>query len=330
MRAAWVAVLVCSSVAVGEPLSSPAHVKLKSTARPLLGGQVEALLPVDMQPEPVEATNSAGVAPSYRDEERYSLDLDDVHFTMVAYETYALIGTDFKAGVVADLKTQGENLRGAKPEKLPLAQPLVGYEVLPTVPKSSYDARTLVYAAYVGNPDATVQVLAFYISPDGLPSAKAWVALARRMATSIVLGKHPLDGKAGEHRLEDIAVTTPDGWAASTQLGPETTPVIVLELRKIVPLGKEGAACSLQWGGTSASVPNATTTSSVDAKMLGESVKWAEWTAGGREFAQVVLPRASRQTDMVVTCTAPTRGDLSSSLRVFETLHFFDRSSRAR
>jgi hypothetical protein len=53
------------------------------------------------------------------------VELDDVHFTMIAYETYASIGIDFKAGLVADLKAQGENLRGAKRAKLPLAEPLI-------------------------------------------------------------------------------------------------------------------------------------------------------------------------------------------------------------
>jgi hypothetical protein len=187
MRAAWVALLVGSSVALAEPLPSPAHLKLRGTARPLLGDQLKVLLPVDMQPEPVDATNSAGVRPSYRDEDRYSLELDDVRFTMIAYETYASIGTDFKAGVLADLKTQGENLRGAKLEKLPLEKPLLGYEVLPM-----------------------------------------------------------------------------------------------------------------------------------------------EWSEGGHEFARVVLPRASRHSDMVVTCTAPNRADLSPSLHLFDTLHFFDRAQRAR
>jgi hypothetical protein len=330
MRRAWLALLVGSSIALAEPLSSPAHVKLRSAATPLLGDQIKALLPADMQPEPVEATTSAGVRPSYREEDRYSLELDDVHFTMIVYETYASIGTDFKAGVVADLKTQGENLRGAKLNKLPLAPPLIGYEVLPVVPKSSYDAGTLVYAVYVGNPDATVEVLAFYLAPEGLPYAKAWVALSRRISTSVVLGKHPVDGKAGEHRLGDIAVTTSDGWAASTQLGPESSPVIVQQLRKIVPLGKDGPACSLQWGGMSEPVPSATTTSGVAAKVLGENVTWTEWTESGREFGRVVLPKASRHSDMVVTCTAPNHDDLSVSRRMFETLHFFDRSQRAR
>lgn len=330
MRAAWVALLIGSSVALGEPLSSPAHLKLRSVARPLLGDQIEAVVPVDLQPELVEATNSAGVRPSYREEDRYALELDDVHFTMIAYETYASIGTDFKGGVAADLKTQGENLRGAKLERLPVEQPLIGYEVLPVVPKSSYDARTFVYAAYLANPNATVQVLAFYISPEGLPSAKAWIALSRRISTSVVLGKHPLDGKAGEHRLGDIAVTTPDGWAGSTQLGPEAAPVIVQQLRKIVPLGKDGPACSLQWGGALTPIPPDASTTSVDAKVLGTNVAWTKWTASGREFARVELPRGSRQSDIVVTCTAPSHDDLDLSTRLFETLHLFDRSHGGR
>lgn len=326
MRGVWLAVMAAPVAALAGP-TSPAQLPLQGKPAPLLCGQIELSIPVDMVDEPVTA-NSLG--PCWNDHQRFALQLDDVRLVMAVYETYGTIGADFKKGIAADLKTQGENLKGATIRNLSVTKPLVASEVLPKIPKASFDANNIIYVAYVGNPNATVEVLAFYLPPGALPHAEAWIALARRISSSVVVGKDPitgagvasrfvfLDGKAGDPRRTRLVVTTPEGWTGSRS---STSTGLTFDLRKLVPLGTEGPSCSFHQDYTQ---PRADTIPSnavaVPGNLLGDTVRWSEWSDSNGTFTQVSAPPAERYPWLEISCHAKNNVEIIELRRMVETL----------
>src|SRR5688500_1904599 len=146
---ATIALTVFSAAAADTRPGSPSQLELQRTATQILGGQLELSLPSAMKLESVERILTANVKPSWRDEVKGSLEFDGARFTMMAFETYASMGANFRAAVISDLSTQGVDVARADIKKLAVAKPFVGYEVVPKLPKSSLDAHVLIYGAYV-------------------------------------------------------------------------------------------------------------------------------------------------------------------------------------
>jgi hypothetical protein len=283
---------------------------------------------MDMVDEPA-ASNSIG--PCSQDQQRFALQLDDVRLVMVVYETYGTVGADFKKGIIADLKTQGDNLKAATMHELNVTKRLVAYEVLPKIPKTSFDANNLVYVAYIGNPNATVEVLAFYLPPEALPYSGPWIALARRISSSVVVGKSPVKGagaasshvfverEPGNHRLTYLVMTTPEGWAGSHTSSVPTG--INFDLRKLVPLGAEGPSCSLH---RDFHQPRANRAPSdavvVTGNLLGETVRWSEWSDSSGTFTDVSVPAGDRLPSVEVSCRANNKVEIAAMRKMIETL----------
>jgi hypothetical protein len=314
MRVTCVAALFVPAIALAEAVTSPADVTLRTSPTSLLSDQVQALLPIEMKVEP---------GPTTTDETRYSLQFEDMKLTMVAYETSASMGSDFRAAVAADLKTQGDNLVGAKLSKLAVKSPLEGYEALPRLPDSTDEAHTLIYAAYVGSPTATVQVLAFYVSPEALPYVHAWIALARRITTSVALGKEPIGVKTWVHPFAgSFIVAIPPGWVERPRVKMGAT---ILPLRAIAPLGQRGASCEMQVGAADTPDPDGGDATIVHGSFSGEAVDWIEWAT---EDGASMRARVSRGL-VTLTCRA-TRSDELPALRArLRALKIADRRQRA-
>ena len=322
-----IALGLLSSVGFADRISqSPVHLKLSTTTTRVLGGQLEITLPREMQLDQVERLTSLGVKPSWRDEQRRTLELGDSRLVMIAYETYASIGADFRAAVSADLGTQGVDPARATIQKLVLARPLVGFEVVPRLPRSSLDAHVLIYAAYIGRVDGTVQVVAFYLSRSALPYTLPWTSLCRRIVNSATVGPHPIDQTAGDRRLGGmLIVTTPAGWATSMQIGAGAGPVAVHQLHQVAPLGTKPLSCVLQLGGEHEARANvATRIASLSGKLLNRAITWSEWSDSEGTVTEVAAERAWKGLPVLIRCRAPEMRQLPPTRKVIETLRLDD------
>jgi hypothetical protein len=321
--AAVVAVLVLgTSVGVADRTSeSPAHLRLGSRPRSLLGGQLAFALPADMKITEPDKPLSTGVLPASEDEVRATLEHENARFVLMAYETNASVGTKFRSGVLADLRAQGIDVTGAKIQKLALPDQLLGFEVVPKLPRTTLDASVLVYAAYIATVDGTVQLLAFYISTDALPFARAWTGLARKIATSATLGRRRLDTTAGDRRIvrtlvdRTFVITTPAGWMVASQIGTDRDPLAVHQLRQIVPLGEKASTCALRIGRAQAAEAG-----TISGTILNTKVMWNELSDVGGPSTHTTAQQAWRDYDLDVTCRAPDQEQLPALRTMVESL----------
>src|SRR5262245_7564988 len=122
--AVTLAALAAPSIAMAD---APADKKLSQTRTSLLGDHLTIALPADMKIAPRRASIMSAEN-SGEDETRAMLDDGKARFVMMAYELYALGGTDVKATVEADFKRGG--YAGAL-EALALPKPLVGFATTP-------------------------------------------------------------------------------------------------------------------------------------------------------------------------------------------------------
>jgi hypothetical protein len=245
---------------------------------------------------------------------------------MLAFETYSAMGKTFRSDVAVDLQSQG--VRASRIRKLALRAPLAGFEVVPKIPKSSLDASTFIYGAYIGARDGTVQVLAFYLSRGALPHARPWTSLARRIARSVTPGKSPIELDAGEKRLSRVfRIVTPAGWTSTTQLGAKIDPVAIFQLRRVAPsLLTRAPSCALQLSGTG-KVPPATSTATATfaSNVLGQDVTWTAWKDASGATMTTTLERVVwHSLPLHISCTAPEREQLDEMRDMIGTLRQID------
>jgi hypothetical protein len=305
-------------------LSMTAHAepKLATTPTPVLSDHLTLSLPQGMR---IEARGHSIMAAdaSAEHETRGVLDVGKGRFVMMAYELFAAPGADFKASVNASLKAEGVT---ATLESLAIPAPLVGFGAAVTT--TGKDDANLIYMAYVASGDHSVQMLAFYVNPDGFTAdAAGFTALAKKMSASIRAGKRALDVKAKDHKFrgagsDKLVVSAPDGWVSSTQDGPDFS---VYHLRKMVDLGAtDSPSCGIYIGGhpsfqhTQAGVPDAKV-KQVAGKLLGGATSWHEWTNGARTMTEAIVEHPLQKSlRLHVFCSAA--GDLTPLRKIAETL----------
>ncbi len=309
--------IVFAACAVMTPATSAADVPTKLAGKPtaLLGDHVEVALPVGMKLEArghsIMAADQAG-----EDETRAVLDDGSARLVMMAYELYATTGPDFRAAAIADAKAQ---LPNAMVEAVALAKPLAGFAAAPPT-KGDQDAN-LIYMMWLGNADATVQVLAFYLNPAGAKATGKWLALAKKIAATAVAGKRVLATKAGDRALGDLVVALPDGWAVTPQPGPD---FIVFHLRKTAVLGTSPPRCGVYVGGFasyqySQNGIEAAHVKKLAGKLMGAKVDWYVWTANGSSTTEAMTKGLNGET-VHVFCSASAEGELADLRKLAETL----------
>lgn len=308
-----VATLIAPALAMAD---SPADKKLVATRTALLGDRMSVMLPAAMKVAPRrESIMSAEAAGE--DETRAMLDDGKARFVMMSYELYALAGTDVKATVEADAKSQGLT---APLEVLALPKPLVGFAIAPAVGKDR--EANLAYAAWIASGDGTMQFVAFYVNPDGAAQGPAWAALGRKIAATVAPGKRVIAPKAGDRKLSDnLAITVGDGWVATQQPGPDFT---VNHLRKLVVLGQAAPSCGVyighhpspQYRQTDATAK----TTKVAGKLLGGKVEWTTWSASGRASTEAMAKHPSASDTVHVFCSAASDAELVELRKMAETL----------
>jgi hypothetical protein len=285
---------------------------------PLLGDRLAARLPVGMKlearPHDIMAADT-----SNEDETRGVIDVGSTRFVMMTYEMYATASASPQADVEADIK-HDPIFATAKVETVAIAKPLVAFGARPAVPAKP-DVGNLVYEAYVISDDRTIQVMAFYVGPDGMHDFARWGDLGKRIVATTTAGKRPHVSAAGDRALgPHLTVSVGAGWLASTQPGPDFD---VYHLRKLAPLGANtpgcgvyvGDAASFQWKQSGIDAKDVT---SIPGKLLGSAVTWNQWT--GRDVViEAMTTLASHQT-VHVFCSAAAVADLKDLRAMMETL----------
>jgi len=306
--------------------ASPADLPLTQQVQ-LLGGRLEATLPAAMKLA-ARGHHIMAAEASDQHETRAILDLGPARFVMMAYELFAVIGRDFPAAILADKQAQGEPTDTFRLEPLPVTAEFTVIAEIPTATSSDADAN-LIYSAWIGHADGTVQLLAFYVNPAGAHDAARWTQLARAIAQSLQPGPRALNLLAGEHTFGlapatvTVTVTTPDGWTASIQPGPDFA---IYHLHKLAVLGTPAVSCGIYLGrhGSYQFKQHGIDPASVKSspgKLFGAETTWLTWTAdGSRHATEVMLMHPSGAAMLHAFCSADTEAELTDLRNIIETI----------
>jgi len=302
------------------------NIMLADKPLPLLGGRLAVKMPAGAK---IEARNpNIMAAPeAAEDETRIILDAAKERLVLMAYEEYTTTGKDLEKGVRADISlVWGKKADKLKLEKL-AAAPLKGIAVVPPRPDGEEEAN-LVLAVYVRSEDSTVQYLAFYVNPEGTRDVAGATALARKIAGTISAGKRKLAIEAGARTFsgvadEDLVVTVPEGFAASTQEGPDFS---VYRLRKLVALGQLPQSIGIYLGGhphyhyRQAEEPTEKIKTD-KRKLFGHETEWKSWSKGRQTTTEAIVsyPK-SKNMYLHVFCSAASEEATSALRTVVETL----------
>jgi len=296
MRALFVLCLLIANRAEARPVGRA----LERTPVSILGDHVALQLPIGMELAPALWTPDA----------RAELEVDGGRFVMIAYETYQHVGTDLRAGVLAELRREGGGLAHARVTAIPdLDDQIDAVTVHPPLPAATAD-QNLVLAVYIASSDATVQVIAFYVVGSARDATAEWTELAERVAQTIRPGKSDLQTYAGLLHLgqrhmriachDDCAIRISDAG---------------YQVRPIVGLGHT-QLCTLDDG--PAPRRRATRRS---AQILGRDVIWNEWSdADGVHAATSVA--LDDVEEIRIACDATSREELDAVRAVVEAMTF--------
>jgi hypothetical protein len=246
----------------------------------------------------------------------------------MAYELYALMGDDFEKAVRAQVaKSWGKKASTVKVEKLAVASPLVAIALIPPLPEGKTEAE-LVLAVYVGSGDGTVQLLAFYVNPEGAKDAAGVTALARKAALTLSAGTRELTSKAGDRSFPGVAkdrlvITVPDGFVSSATKGPDFS---VYYLHKFSPFGRAASSCGIYLGNhpsyqyRQTDVPPDKVTRT-KGRLLGTDAEWQVWSKASRITAEAIVPYPKGEgTSVHVFCSTASDDELKGLRAVAETL----------
>jgi hypothetical protein len=300
-------VVICvwlTRAAFAQPLSS---VRLANGTTPLLSGEIRMALPAIAEEEsPSSLAHGRST---------WSMAIDDARFTIVAYETFAFIDGDVTTAVKRDAATQGGSLAQAKVENAGLKAPLVGRSLVPRVTAFG-EGNTLVYALYVMNTDQTVQIVAFYVSKNRRAPGE-WVELARRIASSTVVGTGRLDLQGGKRILvseaRGVSITLPPRWALDIQ----DDKALRFRAWQLVPLGDDERHCDVVFDYPDPGVEVGAHARPRAGRLLGTTVEWSSWSEGSTEHVLAGVAREGRV--LTVSCHGPA-GVIDELRAVVETL----------
>jgi hypothetical protein len=229
----------CSDGAVSGVPALGALGKLALSAHPsaLLGGRLSVRMPAVAEAHPRGHDIMAAPA-SDEEESRIVVDAGKERVVLMAYELYALSGSDLEEAARADVAgSWGKEAAAVKLEKLTVAPPLTAVTLVPPRQDGQRDAN-LVLGLFVGNGDGTVQYLAFYVNPAGARDATGAATLCRKIAATVRAGSRRLSWKSGPRSFPGIGndrlvIMAPEGFVASIQEGPDFS---IYWLRKISTL----------------------------------------------------------------------------------------------
>ncbi|MFO0744494.1 MAG: hypothetical protein U1F43_02330 [Myxococcota bacterium] len=328
LAVAVVAVVAVVATLTVDPLTraaAPADPALAAARTPLLGGRLSVRLAEGMK---VEARGHSLMAAdaAQEDETRAVVDKGDVRLVMMVWELYTRAGDDFAAAVKADLAAGGMAAPPAL-ETPTVAAPLSALAVTPPPPSPPRDGN-VIYEAYVKQADGTVELIAFYVSPEGLQDAARWVALARAVVGTLEAGKRALALGGGEVAFagagkDKLVLTLPPGFVTATQDGPDFS---VYRIRQVVTLGQPQPLCGIYLGGhpsyqhSQRDIP-ADKVTTVMGVLIGVATAWHQWGDGGGTTTEAMVDHPLQPSLRVhAFCAAPTVAERDRLQQLVSTL----------
>jgi hypothetical protein len=310
----------------------PARLKLSADIT-LLHGELGMSVPMSMTVAAHQRNSSTGIIPVQADETRLALDLDGVHFEIVANETYASPPRDF-VSIVKGLLTQ-EGIRNARVTEIS-SKKLLEVGVTPRVPVPSETVMidTLIYRVYIAQRNSTVKIISFYLDPTGLGNVSQWMEMSKRIASTVRLGTGPVNrNSSGTVSLGPsfyaLAISIPDSWLLAGSRGDG----LHYKLYDIMPLGVASAHCDIQVESARVATiapdrDELPAGSTIHDDILGIPIEWAIRSdkEGASMDTSVLLP--SSQLQLNVFCSATSQDELQSLRKVVDTIRRSGPSAR--
>ncbi len=302
---------------------------LKLAPRPLelLAGRLSMRMPAGARLEARRASIMAAPQAS-QDETRVMLDAGPERLVVMVNEVFALAGADFEAAVRKEAATPGAGGVTFKVEALKTGSPkLKAWALLPS--KLAGGEANLVLASYLTSPDATVQLVRFYVNPVGAKDPKGCEALARAAHATLLPGTRKLASEAGVRSLgghSKLEVTAPGGYIATLQPGPDFE---VHHLRKLAPFGTPGPSLGVYLGGHPSyqhrqrGGTDAKKVKERSGKLLGKKVTWYEWpvsTKPARTMVEAIAPAEGGRVQLHVFASGATPAELAELLKMAESI----------
>lgn len=306
--------LLASLLLSAAPAAPPPPKTLSATRTTLLAGHLTIALPEGMKLEPRTVEIMSAPRPS-DDENRAVLDVGKARLVMMVSERYETAPADPKAAIQAEL---AKGFPHATLEALPLPKPLRGFGASISLPEVK--EANLVYMAWLLNADQSVQMVGFFVNPEGAKHGAAWSALAKTITASARAGTRRLALKGGARDLGRLRITLPDGWTTRTQPGPD---FVVYHLTRVAPLGSHAPRCGIYVGGypsfqyRQAGIDPAQT-HPLAGTLLGQATEWVEWTKGRRAATEAITGPDGQKVH--VFCFAHDKAELPALRRMAATL----------
>lgn len=301
--------------------------QLAPTPLDLLAGRLSMRLPAGARLE-ARRTSVMAAPQASQDETRVMLDAGPERLVVMVNEVFALAGADFEAAVRKEAARPGAGGVTFKVEALKTGSPkLKAWALLPS--KLAGGEANLVLASYLTSPDATVQLVRFYVNPVGARDPKGCEALARAAHATLLPGTRKLASEAGVRSLgghSRLEVTAPRGYIATLQPGPDFE---VHHLRKLAPFGTPGPSLGVYVGGHPSyqhrqrGGVDAKKVKERGGKLLGKKVTWYEWpvsTTPARTMVEAIAPAPDGRMQLHVFASGATPAELAELLRMAESI----------
>jgi hypothetical protein len=242
----------------------------------VLGGHLTVRMPKGAK---VEARPHALMSAPEPEEHETRVVLDDGNerLVLLAREAFAFAGSDFEGSVrrvVADWERHLGGKYGVRPKALQ-SKGCRAVSVVPAAPdRRRSDDAAFIAGLFVASADGTVQTLDVYVNPAAAADPAGCAAIAEKVLSSVAPGPKPLRLAAGERRLDafsdevEIAVTVPEGTAATKQAGPD---FLVHRLIALGPLGGEQSSVGIYLGDHPDFRPGP---SAGEGTLFGKKVRW--------------------------------------------------------
>ncbi len=143
-----------------------------------------------------------------------------------------------------------------------------------------------VFGALTASPDHTAQLVAFFTSSEAAASGAPCTELAVRIAKTLRAGSGALAASSGVRSLytfsesQELQLTVPDGWVATSQPGPD---FIVHRVVELSALDAVPVTIGIYVGDhpTYRATQDHAAVTRTEGTLFGEQVEWHRWTTAG-------------------------------------------------
>jgi hypothetical protein len=288
------------------------QLKLAEQMLDLLNGRLTIRMPPGARLE-ARREDIMSAAESAEQESRVILDAGDERLVVMVYELFETAGKDFEKQVrkMVDTWEMGSTAIVAREGGGFLISPAKLNVRKTTIP---------VLFVVMSHKDGLVQLVQFFVNHKAGADAAGCTKLARSVAATIALGSKVLDLKGGQRKIGRFTATVPDGYALTTQRGPD---FVVYRLQKVVPLGASSSQFGVYIGGHPGyhHEHEKVKFSKLKEQLLGTEVEWHIWSSGSTIHHEVIVPSSSDAGTMFhIFLTSSSTSDITQMQAIAESL----------